>query len=297
MIVDAHHHLWRVAEGYSWLDDPALAPIRRDFGFDDLRDAVRGTGVERTVLVEAGRCDAAEVTEFLAAAEACALIAGVVGWADLTDPGLADALARYRDEPGGRWLVGIRHQVQGETDPDYLARADVQRGLSTVAKSGLAYDLVVRVDQLPTAATAALAVPELRFVLDHLGKPRIRDGAAGLAQWRAAMTGLAAAPNVSAKLSGLVTEADWAQWTVADLRPFVLTALELFGPERLMFGSDWPVCLLAAAYDRVLAALGEVIDDQLSSDERAAVYGGTATRVYGLEAVAGLSTRRAIPQL
>jgi len=283
MIVDAHHHLWRIAGGYSWLDEASLAPIRRDFGVDDLHDAVAGTGVERTVLVEAARCDAAEVREHLAAADACARIGGVVGWADLTDPALADTLGRHRDEPGGRWLVGIRDQVQGRTDPDFLARAEVHRGLSTVAAAGLAYDLVVRVDQLPAAATAALAVPQLRFVLDHLGKPRIRDGAAGLAQWRAAVTPLAAASNVSAKLSGLVTEADWAHWTVADLRPFVLAALELFGPHRLMFGSDWPVCLLAASYDRVLAALGEVVDDHLNADERAAVYGGTATRVYGLE--------------
>lgn len=285
MIVDAHHHLWRLAGGgYSWLDDPAMAPIRRDFGVDDLRAAVRDTGVERTVLVEAARCDAAEAGELLAAADACARISGVVGWADLADPGLAGTLDRYREGPGGRWLVGVRDQVQGRADADYLTRTDVQHGLSTVADAGLAFDLVVRVDQLPAAAAAALAVPQLRFVLDHLGKPRIRDGAAGLAQWRAAVTPLAAAPNVSAKLSGLVTEADWAHWTVADLHPFVLTALELFGPDRLMFGSDWPVCLLAAAYDRVLAALGEVVDDHLSADERAAVYGGTATRVYGLEA-------------
>jgi L-fuconolactonase len=341
--VDAHHHLWQRARGYAWLDDPELAAIRRDFDVDDLRSALRDTGVRRTVLVEGGRCDAAEVGEFLGIAdalfsaeasqsrlaadalfsaeasqnrlaadalfsaeasqsrlaadalfsaeasqnrlpaEATVAIAGVVGWADLTDPALADTLAAHRAAPGGRRLVGIRAQVQGEADPGYLKRPDVLQGLSTVAAAGLAYDLLVRVDQLPAAAQAAQAVPQLTFVLDHLGKPRIRDGAAGLAEWRAAITPLAAEPNVVAKLSGMVTEADWREWTVDDLRPFVQTALELFGPQRLMFGSDWPVCLLAASYAKVRQALDGALGDALSPAERAAIYGDTAVRSYHLE--------------
>jgi L-fuconolactonase len=170
--------------------------------------------------------------------------------------------------------------VQGEPDPDYLGRADVHRGLSTVAAAGLAYDLVVRVDQLPGAAAVARAVPELTFVLDHLGKPTIRDGAEGWRAWRAAVAPLAVEPNVVAKLSGLVTEADWVQWTVDDLRPYVEAALELFGPERLMFGSDWPVCLLAAEYPKVLAAL----DTALGETDRTEIFAGTAVRTYRLEA-------------
>ena len=279
MIVDAHHHLWRLDRGYSWLDGPELAPIRRDFDPADLRAALRGTGVTHTVLVEAGRCEPAEVAEFLAIAADTEEIAGVVGWVNLTDPGLAETLAANRSGPGGRWLVGTRAQVQGEPDPDYLGRPDVHRGLSTVAAAGLRYDLVVRVDQLPAAATAARAVPELTFVLDHLGKPAIRAGAEGLREWRTAVTPLAGESNVVAKLSGLVTEADWAQWTVDDLRPYVDAALELFGPRRLMFGSDWPVCLLAADYPRVL----EVLDTALGNADRAEIYAGTAIRTYGLE--------------
>jgi L-fuconolactonase len=280
VLVDSHHHLWQVANGYPWLDDPALAPIRRDFGVADLRAALAGTGVQRTVLVEAGRCDAAEVPEFLAIADATEEIAGVVGWADLTDPALADTLDGYKEGPGGRWLVGARAQVQGEPDPDYLRRTDVHRGLSTVADAGLAYDLVIRVDQLAAAASAALRVPGLTFVLDHLGKPRIRDGAAGLAEWREAVSPLAVQPNVYAKLSGLVTEADWAQWTVNDLRPFVETAIELFGPDRVMYGSDWPVCLLAASsYAEVKQAYDETIGAAASDG----VYGGNAVRCYKLE--------------
>jgi L-fuconolactonase len=278
--VDSHHHLWDLGRGYPWLDDPALAGIRRSFGVADLRAVLAPAGVDRTVLVEAGRCDAAEVGEFLALAANTPEIAGVVGWAELTDPRLPATLAEYRLCPGGDLLVGVRAQVQGEADPGYLRRPDVQRGLSTVAEAGLAYDLVVRADQLPGAAAAAAAVPHGRFVLDHLGKPPIKAGE--LAGWRASLAGLAARPNACAKLSGLVTEADWARWTPADLRPYVLTAVELFGPGRLMFGSDWPVCLLAASYRQVVDALAEAIAD-LSAAERAGIWGGNAARWYRLD--------------
>jgi L-fuconolactonase len=284
MLIDAHHHLWRRDRGYPWLDGPGLDALRRDFRVADLRSVIGPAGVARTVLVEAGREDAAEVTEFLAVAGAVEEIAGVVGWVDLTDPDLAGTLARHRAGPGGRLLVGARSQVQGEPDPDHLRRADVLAGLTTVAAAGLAFDLVVRVDQLPAAAHAAAAVPQCRFVLDHLGKPAIATG--GYARWREAIAPLARRPNVTAKLSGLVTEADHARWTVADLRPYVATAYELFGPDRLMFGSDWPVCLLAAPYPRVVEALAQALGE-LDPGGRAAVWGGTAARVYRLEGVDG----------
>jgi L-fuconolactonase len=280
MLIDAHHHLWRLANGYAWLDEPALAPIRRDFGVPELRAELAAAGVGRTVLVEAGRCDRAEVAELLGIAAQTPEIAGVVGWVELTDPGLAERLAAYRAGPGGTKLVGVRAQVQGEPDPDYPRRPDVQRGLSIVADAGLAYDLVVRVDQLDAAGAAAHAVPSLRFVLDHLGKPHIRGG--GLARWRAAVAPLAAAPNCVAKLSGLVTEADWAQWRVADLEPYVYAALELFGPDRLMFGSDWPVCTLAASYGEVLAALRETLAGVTGPAERERIFASTAIATYSL---------------
>jgi L-fuconolactonase len=279
-LVDSHHHLWDLARRYAWLDDPALAGIRRDFGVADLRAVLAPAGVARTVLVEAGRCEAAEVGEFLALAADTPEIAGVVGWADLTDPDLPGTLTGHRLAPGGDLLVGVRAQVQGEADPDYLRRPDVQRGLSTVADAGLAYDLVVRADQLPAAGAAAAAVPHGRFVLDHLGKPPIAAG--GLAGWRAQLAPLAALPNVSAKLSGLVTEADWTKWTPSDLRPYVLTAVELFGTDRLMFGSDWPVCLLAASYQQVLDALAVTLAG-LSAAEQAGIWAGNAVRWYDLD--------------
>jgi L-fuconolactonase len=281
MIVDAHHHLWRLEDGYSWLDDPYLTPIRRTFPPQELQAELAKAGVDRTVLVEGGRCDPDEAGVLLAYAVATPQIAGVVVWADLTDPALAGTLAGYRALPGGERIVGVRAQVQGEADPDYLDRADVRAGLAAVGAAGLAYDLVVRVDQLPAAARAAAALPQVRFVLDHLGKPQIRDGADGLARWREAVTTLAACPNAGAKLSGLVTEADWAGWRAEDLRPFVTAAVELFGPGRLMFGSDWPVCLLAGGYAEVKAALEDALPP-LSDAQRAAVFGDTATRMYGL---------------
>jgi L-fuconolactonase len=275
VIVDAHHHLWDLSRGYRWLEDPSLTPIRRSFTPDDLRAELLTAGVSHTVLVEAGRCELSEVDEFLGVAARTPEIAGVVGWCDLADPRLPDSPL----------LVGARAQVQGEADPGYLARPAVRAGLRRVADAGLAYDLVIRADQLPAAAHAAADTPELTFVLDHLGKPSIRDGVRALPSWRAALAPLAALPNTYAKLSGLVTEADWRTWRPADLRPFVETAVELFGARRLMFGSDWPVCLLAGSYTDVLAALRDCVDS-LGPFEQEDIFSGTAIRAYKLK-VAG----------
>ncbi|MFB9178140.1 amidohydrolase family protein [Dactylosporangium sucinum] len=277
MIVDAHHHLWRPERGYTWLNDPALAGIRRAFTPDELRVELAGAKVDRTVLVEGGRCHVDEAAEFLGYAADTAEIVGVVAWADVADPELAATIAGFRRLRGGELLVGIRSQVQGEADPAYLDRADVRRGLATVAAAGLAFDLVIRVDQLSAAARAAAAVPELRLVLDHLGKPRIDEGTAGLRDWRGPFTDLAGNANVTCKLSGMVTEAG-PGWTHEQLRPFVDVAVTEFGAGRLMFGSDWPVCLLAASYGDVRIALEQVLPPP-AWDE---VFGGTAARTYGL---------------
>ncbi|WP_433293533.1 amidohydrolase family protein [Actinoplanes sp. CA-030573] len=279
MIVDAHHHLWRVDQGYAWLDEPSLAPIRRTFTPDDLRDELKANGVSHTVLVEGGRCDTGEARLLLAFASDVSEISGVVAWGDPADPGLADTIEEYRGLPGGEHLVGIRAQVQafGERAAVcYLDRDDVRRGLATVGEAGLAFDLVIRADQIASAARAATALPGVRFVLDHLGKPPIRER--GFDRWAADLGDLAACPNVTAKLSGLVTEAAWTGWTADDLRPYVLRALELFGAGRLMFGSDWPVCTLASTYGKWLSTLNAI----LPRDARAEVLGGTAVRTYHL---------------
>jgi L-fuconolactonase len=198
---------------------------------------------------------------------------------DLTAPDVAVTLAGLRELPGGELLVGIRHQVQGEADPDWLCRPDVLRGLRAVADAGLRYDLLTLPHQLPAAVRAATEIPELTFVLDHLSKPPIRTG--GLEPWANRLRALGRLPNVACKLSGMVTEADPERWKAADLRPYSDIVLEAFGPERVMFGSDWPVCLLAASYGRVVEVARE-LTSHLSAAEQDAVFGGTAARAYGL---------------
>ncbi|MGW1747214.1 amidohydrolase family protein [Streptomyces sp. NPDC002092] len=277
MTVDAHHHVWDLAvRDQDWIHE--RSPLRRNFTLADLAPEAHAAGVDRTVLVQTITV-AEETPEFLALAAAHDLIAGVVGWTDLTRSDITDELARLRELPGGHCLKGVRHQVQGEPDPEWLLRPDVRRGLAAVADAGLVYDLVVLPHQLPACAKAAATLPQLAFVLDHLGKPPIASGA--LKPWATDLHALAALPNTSAKLSGLVTEAAPDSWTVDDLRPYTDTALEAFGPARLMFGSDWPVCTERATYGEVLSAAQE-LTAALDAAERADVFAGTATRVYGL---------------
>ncbi|MFE0252629.1 amidohydrolase family protein [Streptomyces sp. NPDC059010] len=278
-VVDAHHHVWDLSvRDQDWITGPELRPLRRDFTVADLAPEARSAGVERTVLVQTVTV-AEETPEFLALARAHELIAGVVGWTDLTRPDVADELARLRELPGGPYLKGIRHQVQGEPDPEWLLRADVRRGLTAVADAGLVYDLVVLPHQLPACVKAAADHPGLTFVLDHLGKPPIASGERE--PWETGVRSLAALPNTVCKLSGMVTEADPASWRVDDLRPYADVVLDAFGPDRLMFGSDWPVCTLAATYGQVLDA-AEELTGELSDAERTWLFAGTAAQVYGL---------------
>ena len=277
MTVDAHHHVWDLSvRDQDWI--PEHSPLRRNFTLDDLTPEAHAAGVDRTVLVQTITVPE-ETPEFLALAADSDLVAGVVGWTDLTRPDITDELSRLRELPGGHYLKGIRHQVQGEPDPEWLLRPDVRRGLAAVAEAGLVYDLVVLPHQLPACAGAAASLPGLTFVLDHLGKPPV--AARTPEPWASGLRALAALPNTVCKLSGLVTEADPASWTVDDLRPYADTVLDAFGPGRLMFGSDWPVCTLAASYGEVTAAARELTSG-LSAAERAEVFDGTATRVYGL---------------
>ena len=250
-----------------------LAPLRRTFTASQLAQVARPAGVEATVLVQTVTV-AEETPELLSLAAADPLVAGVVGWIDLTAADAADALAALRGP-----LVGIRHQVQDEPDPDWLRRPDVRAGLHAVASAGLIYDLLTVPAQLPSAIDTVHALDELTFVLDHLSKPPIASDE--LEPWATGIRALAAHENVVCKLSGMVTEAAWDTWSVDDLRPYAEVVLDAFGPERMMFGSDWPVCLLAAPYDAVLAAAAELTSG-LSASERAAVFAGTARRVYGL---------------
>jgi L-fuconolactonase len=277
--VDAHHHVWDLSvRDQDWITGPGLTPLRRDFTLADLAPEASAAGVDRTVLVQTVTVPE-ETPELLALAGTHHLVAGVVGWTDLTRPDLADELARLRELPGGRHLKGVRHQVQSEADPQWLLRPDVLRGLAAVAAAGLVYDLVVRPHQLPACAGVAAALPGLTFVLDHAGKPPVASGT--LEPWASDVRALAARPNTVCKLSGLVTEADPASWRVDDLRPYADVVLDAFGPGRLMFGSDWPVCTLAAAYGDVLSTARE-LTQTLDATERHQLFEVTATRVYDL---------------
>jgi L-fuconolactonase len=278
MIVDAHHHFWDPARAdYPWLTDD-LAQIRRSFGPADLAPLVAAAGIEATVLVQT-RSSVEETMEFLATAAETPFIRGVVGWVDLRDPAVDDAIAALRAGPGGERLVAIRHQAQDEADPDWLRRPDVRRGITAVGRAGLAYDILVRARELPAAADLVASLPEVRFVVDHLAKPPIRHGDDGF--WTRGVEQFRDRSNAWWKLSGLVTEADWAAWRIEDLRPFVDRILDVAGADRLLFGSDWPVCLVAAPYATVLATARTLIAD-LSPTEQAGILGETATAVYRL---------------
>jgi L-fuconolactonase len=277
-VIDAHHHVWDLSvRDQGWITGPEMAPIRRSFGPDDLRPHARAAGVTATVVVQTVDIPA-ETPEMLALAACDPLIAGVVGWADLTSPAIADELARLASGPGGEHLVGIRHQVQSEPDPDWLRRPDVIRGLRAVQAAGLCYDLVIRPHQLPAATYAAAAVPGLAMILDHAAKPPVGRG--DLGPWTAAIRAFAAQPSTACKLSGLVTEAAPAAPETA-FTPVADAILSEFGPYRIMFGSDWPVCLLARDYAGVMALARSLIAG-LSEVEQAAVFATTATRVYGI---------------
>lgn len=274
--IDAHIHLWDLSvRDQAWTAE--LPALRRTFTMADLEPELEAHGVEGAVLVQTVT-DPEETPEFLALAAAQAAILGVVGWVDLAGPDVAGELDRLKALPGGGHLVGIRHQVQAEPDPEWLLRPEVLDGLAAVAAAGLAYDLVMTHDQLPAAVAAVNRVPGLRWVLDHAGKPPVAAGA--LDPWRTHLASLAENEDVACKLSGLVTEAS-AEWTYEQLAPYAEHVLEVFGPDRVMAGSDWPVCLLRATYDEIDALTDRFIAG-CAPHEQLDLRGGTAERWYEL---------------
>ncbi|WP_426421393.1 amidohydrolase family protein [Bradyrhizobium genosp. A] len=279
MLVDAHQHFWDPARAdYPWMDAAELTPIRRAFGPADLAPLLKASGIDASIVVQC-RSALAETEEFLQIAHATPSVIGVVGWADLTDAALGDTLDRLRTLPGGAKLVGIRHQVHDEADPDWLLRADVQRGLAAVFARDLAYDFLVRTRELPAAIATAKAFPQARFVLDHAAKPPIADG--GSAEWSDRIASLAASGNVWCKVSGLATEAKWTDWDAERLFPFVQHVANCFGEDRLIFGSDWPVCLLAGSYGEIKGAL-EACLAKLGASVREKAFGVNAKAAYEL---------------
>jgi L-fuconolactonase len=278
-VVDAHHHFWDPETAdYPWMTG-AYRQLRRAYGPSDLAPLLENNGVTDTIVVQA-RQELDETHSLLELAATTSWVAGVVGWVDLTSPDVAETIAGIRDGDHGDRLVGVRHLVHDEPDPEWLLRDDVLSGLGAVAEAGLTYDLLVRTRELPAATEVARRLPRLRFVLDHLGKPSISTRQ--LEPWAFAIGEIAGLPNVTCKVSGLVTEAEWSAWLPDDLMPYIGMAVELFGADRLMWGSDWPVCTLAASYSEVYEVTAEILSG-LVGDELGWILGGCAVATYGLE--------------
>jgi L-fuconolactonase len=278
--VDSHHHVWDLAtRDQPWISGAAMAPIARTFRIEELVGEAEANGITGSVVVQTV-ASTEETDELLELAAGTSFVLGVVGYVDLCAPDVGERLDQVGAGPSGQRLVGVRSLIQDEHDPDWVARPAVIAGLNAVADRGLTFDLLIRPYQLDAAVRAVRAVPDGRFVLDHLAKPPIASQS--WEPWAGQLAELAASPNVSAKVSGLLTEADWSTWTVQDLQPYVAHALECFGPDRLMFGSDWPLCTLAASYTQVVDAMSLLLDG-LTWDEQTAVFGGTARRAYSLD--------------
>jgi L-fuconolactonase len=278
-VIDSHQHFWDPAvTEFTWMTD-VHKPIRRRFGPEDLRPLLAENGVDASVLVQTWH-SVDETRDFLATAASVDFVAGVVGWVDLTDPGVERTVEDLLRRPDGRYLVGIRHLVHDEPDPDWLLRDDVRRGLAVLDRHGLAYDLLLKVREIPAALRTVADFPNLRFVVDHIAKPNIAADA--VSPWSELMGGFKAhRGHVWCKLSGMAEEANWASWTPEQLQPFVDRVVEVFGPSRCMFGSNWPVCLLAGEYRRIKAALERCLSG-LAAAERASVMGGSAIDAYRL---------------
>jgi L-fuconolactonase len=276
--IDAHVHVWGSRElgRYTWMT-PEMASIRRPFGVSELEPLLAAHGFSHAILVQT-YSSVEETRGLLALAAASPSVVGVVGWVDLTSPHVSETLAELQASTGGSYLVGIRHQVHDEPDAEWLLRDDVYRGLRALQKAGLSYDLLVRTRELPAALQMASAFPELRLVVDHIAKPPIASGE--LEPWAGRLAALAQHPHVSCKLSGLVTEADWARWKPDDLSPYAERVLEWFGEDRVLFGSDWPVCTLAASYGEVVAVA------ERAAGNSAKVFGENAATSYALRPAA-----------
>jgi L-fucono-1,5-lactonase len=277
MTLDAHQHFWRYnAARDGWITDE-MAAIRRDFLPEHLAPELRAHEVEGTVAVQADQSE--EETRFLLdLAEHHPLIRGVVGWVDLRSARVAERLEFFSEFPR---LRGFRHIVQSEPDDRFLLRPDFLRGIGALRQFGFTYDLLVYPHQLPAAVELVAKFPAQKFVLDHIAKPPIKSHE--IADWEASIRQLAAQPNVYCKLSGLVTEADWKCWRAEDFRPYLDVVFDCFGAERLMFGSDWPVCLLAASYGQVKQLIADYTKG-LPQADRDKIFGLNAGRFYGLTA-------------
>jgi len=280
MRIDAHQHFWSYQPARdTWITDE-MSVLKHDFLPKDLLPELRSASIDGTVAVQADQSEQ-ETRFLLALAEEHPAILGVVGWVDLRAPDIADRLADLHES---KRLRGFRHIVQAEPDDRFVLRADFKRGISCLAQFDFTYDILIYPKQLPAAVQLVAANPRQRFVVDHLAKPEIRMGR--LEPWAGLIRELAAAPNVFCKLSGLITEADRAHWHPGDFNRYLDVVFECFGPERLIFGSDWPVCLLAGSYAQVVNLISSYLRG-CPPEEQAAIFGGNAVRFYNLKSAKG----------
>jgi len=285
MRIDSHQHFWRYhAVRDAWITGE-MRVLRRDFLPEDLAPQLIANGIDATVAVQADQSE--DETNFLLnLAERDASIAGVVGWVDLRAPNLPQRLEHFSQFEK---LRGFRHIVQAETDDRFLSRDDFCRGVAELRDFGFTYDILIYAWQLPAAVQFVERFPDQPFVVDHIAKPAIAAGE--IEVWERNLRAIAANPNVFCKLSGLITEADWNHWNAELLEPYLAIALDAFGADRLMFGSDWPVCLLAGSYDRVKGVVADFVRG-MPEAEQLKIFGETAARFYGLKVRHGLTTQR-----
>ena len=277
-VVDAHHHFWdrqMTQFDHSWQESPGFENICHTFLPEDLKPLLDAAGVSHSVLVQTQH-QIEETNWFLELANQNAFIAGVVGWVDLQSEQCEQQLETLKADSK---FVGVRHVVQDEPDDNFIVRPKVLEGLKILEKHNVPYDLLFFAKHLKHAPAVADQLPNLKLVIDHISKPDIKSG--DLKVWQSELREASLRENVFCKLSGMITEADWQNWKVADLKPYVETALECFGPTRLMFGTDWPVCCLAGSYQQAVDATRECLSE-LSDDEKRQIFGATATQFYSL---------------
>ena len=279
MKIDSHHHIWDLSvRDQDWIVGESLAPIRRNFLISDYKETVKPFGIEKSVIVQTVT-SYDETPELLAIAETDEMVAGIVGWLDMSADDAVLHLDHYQTLPGAHFLKGIRDIVQDHPDSNYLARPQVDKNVKELGKRGLAYDILTKTPELPGAIELVKNNSDVQFILDHISKPYISKRE--FEPWRSLITEIAKYENVVCKVSGIVTEADWKNWNIKDIKPYFDIILENFGANRLMYGSDWPVCTLAGSYSEVFN-LAENLAQELSPTEKTSFWSGCANRAYRL---------------
>ena len=279
MRIDSHHHLWDLSiRDQEWITGEEMKPIRKNFVVSDLKDAIASSRIDRTVLVQTVT-DYSETPELLEIAQSEQLVGAVVGWLQIDAQDAIAHLHQYLDLPGAEYLKGIRDIAQDHPDPNYLAKPKTIANVKKLGELGITFDLLTKTPELAAAIKLVRACPDVQFVMDHISKPYIAKRE--LEPWRTLMSELAALPNVLCKVSGLVTEANWKTWDVIDFKPYVDHVIEIFTPQRLMFGSDWPVANLGGTYFQIVE-LAKALTSGLSPSEAEFFWHKTAATAYGL---------------